>query len=235
LSDTSSGAFATIQKAADVVFGSLDLGGFDVTIQLADGSYSAGVMMKHPQVGAGLVTIQGNASSPANVVLSNSSAAVLAVIHVENGANLHIQNVEIQSTLRSGLLARANGFISFAGIRFGTIQSFHIYADDHGYILCSGNYSVVGGGIGHMGAGGGGGFRCQARTVTLVGTPVFTGVFAEAAISGFLIVNGNTYSGSATGKRYTANLNGTILAGGAGPNYLPGSTDGTVTSGGQYV
>jgi hypothetical protein len=64
---------------------------------------------------------------------------------------------------------------------------------------------------------------------------VFTGVFAEAAISGFLIVNGNTYSGSATGKRYTANLNGTILAGGAGPNYLPGSTDGTVTSGGQYV
>lgn len=36
LTNTAGGAFATIQKAVDVVFGTLDLSGFDVTIQLAE-------------------------------------------------------------------------------------------------------------------------------------------------------------------------------------------------------
>ena len=235
LSDTAGGAFLTIQKAVDVVFGTLDLGGFDVTIQLADGSYSAGVAVRSPQVGAGLVTIQGNASHPENVIIANSSLAVFGVIEVVNGATLHIQDVQIQSTQRSGLLTRANGTISFSGIRFGAVQSYHMYADDQGYIRCEGNYAIVGGGMGHMGAGGGAGLRCQNKTVTLIGTPNFSTVFAEAAINGFLIVNGNTYSGSATGKRYQANQSGTILTNGAGATYLPGSVAGTTASGGQYV
>src|SRR3989304_5992911 len=42
LANTAGSAFLTIQKAVDVVCHSLDTQSFDVTIQLADGTYTAG-------------------------------------------------------------------------------------------------------------------------------------------------------------------------------------------------
>lgn len=61
-------------------------------------------------------------------------------------------------------------------------------------------------------------------------------VFARSSGNNSTIVrataaeNRMTFSGSPTGKRFVCNLGGTISTGGAGPDYFPGSTDGTIES-----
>jgi len=67
LTNTATSSFLTISRALDAVAG-IDLAGFAVTIQLADGRYVETVRPKS-YVGSGPVTIQGNASNISNVVL----------------------------------------------------------------------------------------------------------------------------------------------------------------------
>ena len=71
-------------------------------------------------------------------------------------------------------------------------------------------------------------------TVTITGTPGFSGAFAEADDLGFVNYNGPIFSGAATGKRYGATLNGVIDTNGAGATYFPGNVGGTTATGGQY-
>jgi hypothetical protein len=78
LSNASGGAFLTIQKAINVVAG-LDLSIYNVTIQIADGTYTAGATVNAPWIGAGDITLQGNVSTPANVVISTTSAHCISV------------------------------------------------------------------------------------------------------------------------------------------------------------
>lgn len=59
LTNTSGGAFLTIQKALNVVLGKLDLSGFNVTAQVAAGAYTSAIGFASPQVGAGNITILG--------------------------------------------------------------------------------------------------------------------------------------------------------------------------------
>jgi hypothetical protein len=234
LSNTAGGAFATIQKAVDVVFGTLDLGGFDVTIQLADGSYSAGVNQASPQVGAGLVTIQGNAANPENVVVTVTG--MTAGIRGAGGAVLNVKDFELRTvTTGFGLLANTGASISYANMRIGPTAHHHIRADDLGSITCLGNYAITGNGMAHWCSVGGGILRCQSKTITLVGTPAFSAGFVINQISGMSIVNGNTFSGSATGKRYDITTNSVVYVAGAGASYLPGDVAGTAATGAQYA
>jgi hypothetical protein len=56
--------------------------------------------------------------------------------------------------------------------------------------------------------------------------------FANAAICGNCYLTNNTYTGSATGIKYTALLNGVIHTNGG---TLPGSVAGSTATGGQYT
>jgi hypothetical protein len=77
LTNTAGGAFLTIQKAADVIYG-INWNQYKPTIQVADGTYNVGnkVTFRYPHntgwgVG-GNYTIQGNTSSPSSVVIQSS-------------------------------------------------------------------------------------------------------------------------------------------------------------------
>lgn len=233
LSNTAGGAFLTIQKAVNVVFGTLDLGGYDVTIQLADGTYSSGILQNSPQVGAGLVTIQGNAVTPANVVVQSASG--FYAVAAENGAALRVKDFEIQSATNGGLRASTGAALQYTNMRFGACAQHQIRADDLGRITCLGHYAIVGNGQSHWCSVGGGLIRCQAKTVTLTGTPAFSSGFVNNQIGGLSIVNGNSFSGSATGARYAIDTNAVVYVAGAGGTYLPGNASGTAASGAQYA
>jgi hypothetical protein len=77
LTDTAGGAFLTIQKAADVIYG-INWNQYKPTIQVADGTYNVGnkVSFRYPHNtgwGAnGNYTIQGNNTTPSNVVITSS-------------------------------------------------------------------------------------------------------------------------------------------------------------------
>src|SRR5688500_2241633 len=77
LSDTSSGAFLTIQRAVDEVANTLDINAQEVVIQVADGAYNAPVALR-PFLGTGPVTIRGNVTTPANVTITVADAACVS-------------------------------------------------------------------------------------------------------------------------------------------------------------
>lgn len=230
LSNTSGGAFLTVQKAVDTIYG-LDIKTFSVTIQVADGTYAGSVVCSSPFLGSGTVTIQGNSGTPSNVVLSTGATTSVTA---QNSVAVTIKDLKIINTGGNGLRATTNATISFSNINFGSVLYSHILADDTGAVICSGNYAISGGATCHMRSASGF-LRVSSRTVTITGTPVFSIAFAQAAVSGLITAGGNTYSGSATGVRYDVSLNSVINVNGGGVTYLPGNSAGTTATGGQYA
>lgn len=232
LANTSGGAFLTVQKAIDVIYATLDLGGKDVTVQVADGTYTGAVLADGPFIGKGSVTINGNNSTPTNVVFSTTSSSCVTA---QNGAFISCTNFKVTTTTSGvGLLASKKGHVNFSGIDFGTCATHQIRSDDFGSVTATGNYTISGGAATHFNSVSGA-IRIQLRTVTLSNTPAFYIAFCQTLISGLATVNGNTYSGTgATGVRYDITTNGVVYTAGGGANYFPGNAAGTTATGGQY-
>jgi len=228
LANTSGGAFLTVQAAINAT-AALDLQIYDVTIQIADGTYTGGVVVNGPWLGSGTVTIQGNNGTPSNVILSTGSSDAISV---RNGGRLTVRDMKIQNTSGSFLIyAQSNGYIDYGNIVFGAATVAHVRTLDGGAVSCSVNYTIAAGSGRHWSASGPGAvIRCQNRTITISGTPAFSVAFAEGIVGGQVIVNSDTFSGSATGSRYSANSMGMVYTGGAGTTYLPGDSAGSGTN-----
>jgi hypothetical protein len=220
---TPTAAFKTVQQAVNSVT-SLDLNGFAVTLQLADGTYAENVII--PVVDDGVLIITGNVGAPANVVVQSVTAAYGTV--VASITNLSLTN----GSPATRIFASGGGVsISFSNVVFGAVTSAHISADTGAHVAATGAYSIVGGGNAHIKSIRGASVEVVGETVTLTGVPAFAVAFVFAQYCGTIIATGNTFGGSATGPRYSASLNGVIYTAGA---TLPGSIAGSTATGGQY-
>lgn len=238
LSNSSGGAFLTIQKAIDTV-ASLDIGIYDVTIQVGDGTYTTPNTLKQ-WVGSGSVSIQGNTGTPGNVIVHTTDA------HGFLGVNARlwtIRDMELRTTSTTAVATcclRAEGatWIKYSNVRFGTGDQ-HKNAALGATIECVGNYAIVGGANYHdifatkgnvIKTGG----LSTPVTVTLTGTPAFAGAFALGDTQGLGHYVGYTFSGAATGKRYDIYNNTVVSTNAGGASFLPGNAAGTATTGAQY-
>jgi hypothetical protein len=227
LANTSGGAFLTVQKAVDIAT-SLDTSIYNVTIQLADGTYAEDVTGKNT-VGAGTITIQGNSGTPANVVIGSLTKTTAGTAYV-------IKDLKFtKQTAISAIKAQYGAKVNFSNVNFGASFTYHVESTFGGNIIADGNYTVSGGAAAHTSARAGGGITIQNRTVTVSGTPAFSTAFAECRYASVFFANGNTYSGSATGSRYLVDLNAVCQTVGGGANYFPGNAAGTTATGGQYA
>jgi hypothetical protein len=230
LANSSGGAFLTIQKAVDTV-AALDLSIYNVTVQVADGTYGGTVVVSAPWVGSGTVTLQGNTSTPANALLSTGASDCITVF---SGGTLTVTGFKLTNT-GSFLLHANSGLIRFSLLTFGACGSQQVRVSDGGRMSAIGNYTIDGSAINHWSALVNGIIRVQSRTITLTGTPAFSGAFANAELNSTMLLNSNTFSGAATGPRYSAANNSVISSGGAGATYLPGNVAGSTSTGGQYI
>jgi len=232
LANTSGGAFLTIQKAVDVVAGSLDLGGYAVTIQIADGTYTGATSLK-ALTGGGSVTIQGNSGTPANVVVSTTSGHGFTQAPGAWGAYT-VKDLKIQTTTSGfGLVVSGSGsLLLINNVVFGACASGHMYVDKDGNITASGNYTIAGAAPVHFQIATGGSVACNSKVITITGTPAFSTAYLYATTCGMASLGSTTYSGSATGVRYTIALNAVADTAGA---TLPGGTAGSTATGGQYA
>ena len=223
---TAESPFATIQRAVDVVANTLDAAGFAVTIQLADGTYTSGASMRL-LVGAGVLTINGNSTTPENVVVAVvSSTAFLSSIE---GLTLSVNHLKITvATSGAALYATSGGTIRWNNLVFGACASAHIYAIS-GRAICYGNYDISGGSAYHWYASNNGRIEVSSRTITITNTPAFTARFAYSAQMSSVIVPSNTFSGGATGSRYLVELQSMIYTAST-TTYLPGSASGVATT-----
>jgi hypothetical protein len=236
LVDSAGGAYLTIQKAINVVYGTLDLGGFAVTIDVGNGTYTGAVSVTSPQVGAGTITIFGDTTTPSNVVISVTSNTAVRVTGF--GSVLNLSGVKIVTTTSgSGIYVSSGGVVNITGkCDFGTCVSNQMVTDSQGVINCiSVNYDITGGATCHMNSSQGGQIILFGNTVTLTGTPAFSVQFARGTGTAFMAALSITYSGSATGTRYSATTNAVIDTGGGGASYFPGNAAGSTATGGQYA
>lgn len=229
LANTAGAAFLTTQKAADVATGTLDAGTYQVTIQIADGTYTGATLVK-PMLGTLPLIFRGNNATPANVHLNTTGSSFT----VDNAATaIKVLDLKMSATSNC-LLASPAGKIEFGNVVFGTATSRHINSAYFGYIGAISSYSITGGAIAHLLASGGT-VLCSGLTITLTGTPAFATAFVEINRVGTVVILANTYSGSATGVRYSIKANGMADTNGAATTALPGDTAGTTATGGQYV
>ncbi len=228
-------SFLTVQKAIDTVC-SLDLSIYQATIQIADGTYTGANTLK-PYVGSLPPVIQGNATTPTNVIISTTSATCF---NATASGQWTLQNFRLQTTTGGMAISASGGssIINFSGIDFGQCVGNHVQAMNGASVSASGNYTISGGSStgAHWYAIGHGAIQASSKTITISGTPAFSAAFAWCDRGlGYFSVFGNTFTGSATGLRYVINGNGVCFTNGAGATYLPGGTAGTTATGGQYT
>lgn len=229
LTNSSGGAFLTIQKAIDTT-ATLDLSIYDVTIQVADGTYTGANAFK-TLVGAGQCIIQGNSGTPANVLIDVTSSDAFAGSGWRGSYKIKDMKIQV-TTAGNGIVVNGKGgYVEFTNIVFGAAPQAQLRADQGGTIKAVGNYSIVAGGERHWNASYQSLIYVVSTTITITGTPAFSSQFANSTTSVILCAS-NTYSGSATGVRYSANLNGAINSGGG---TLPGNSAGSTATGGQYI
>lgn len=236
LANTAGGAFLTIQKAVDVILGTLDLAGFNVTIQVGNGTYTTPIVLTSPQVGAGTITISGDTTTPSNVVISTTNAACLSVSGY--GTKLSIQGVKLQTTTSgNGITVTTGGFVTISGnIEYGACVTHQNQIDFGGILkVVIVSYIISGGSNTHWYIGAGGLVWAQAITWTLSGTPAFAQAFVLAAGGQLYGINYTVASGSATGTRYSVTMNGVVNTNGGGATAFPGNAAGATATGGQYA
>lgn len=220
--------FLTIQKAFDVI-ASLDANGYTPSIIVSDGTYTAPVVVK-PIVGGNKIIITGNVTTPANVVISTTNAD--AITHGVSGLTLTLSGLKLATTTAGSCLRVTNSAIcSFSNINFGSSAGVHVFSSEGGDVQITGNYAISGSAGYHWYAYKAGRISLAATTVLAIsGTPAFT-TFAIATMSAIINCRYNWFSftGSATGTRYSVNnLSGIFVEGGA-TTIFPGSVAGTAT------
>jgi hypothetical protein len=232
LVDSAVGAFLTVNAAINAT-AALDCKTFNVTIQIRDGTYTTPIVLKRV-LGSGTFTIQGNSSTPANVLISTTSADAVAG---DSAGSWIIKDMKLQ-TATSGYAISVNRatVVDYGNIDFGAVASGwdHIASSMGAYVQANSNYAITGAANRHWNANNGT-ILCGGRTITITGTPAFSVAFAASTHGSLVQVWSNTYSGSATGVRYSATLNGVIQTFGGGASALPGNSAGTTATGGQYA
>lgn len=196
-----------------------------VTISVADGTYTNAVIINGPFNGNPTVTLQGDLATPANVLISTTSATALTVT---NGATLTLGGFKIVTTTGgNGVVVQNASFLNITGaMEYGANANFQIQASASSTITISASYTISGSATRHWNSTNGSVIQPSgAITITISGTPAFS-QFALAASGGVITTSGVTFSGSATGSQYLVTLQGVLNNSAA----LPGSAAGSVSS-----
>ena len=234
LTNSAGGAFLTKQKAIDTA-AALDLSIYNVTIQVADGTYTGAVVLKS-FVGAGIVTIRGNPTTPGNVLISVTSANCVTGSGVIGQWSLNGMKLVANTAGFNTISISSNTILYYQNIDFGAANQ-HISVSVGAKAIAQGNTTISGSANIHWYAAAGGYIQDRGITKTLSGTPAFAQAFAYCQQNAIMSVNGNTFSGSATGPRYAILTGGLIDTNGGGTSYLPGNSagsGGTTTGAGWY-
>jgi len=225
LASGSGHAFQTLQKAADVIAG-LDINTHSVTVNVADGTYTAGCTVSGPWLGSGNVTFVGNTTTPANVIINPASGACF---QASGGGFLRVSGMTLKGQV--GLLAqRGSRIYGMTNLVFGAAANYQVYANG-GQIILYNNYTINGGAEVHLLSDSGGQISATGLTITLTGTPAFSISYANAGAVGSSILGYScTFLGSATGSRYAAQQGALVNSNGGGANYFPGNSAGSGTN-----
>jgi hypothetical protein len=215
--------FLTMQNAYVYLYRHYDLNGYAATIQLSDGIYAAGLTANQPVVGQiGPIHVVGNVTIPANVIV-NSTPTQVNTFGAVGSSWLSVSGMTLNSSgIGQGgycLVAQQNGIIFFNNIDFGAAVAGHIITNYGGFIQCFGDYKITGSAPCHLIASTGGNICYDGSggaftiTVVLQGAPQFATAFIDVDGNASAQFSGTTFSGAATGKRFSITNGGFVSVG----------------------
>lgn len=233
LADTAAGAFLTIQKAIDVV-ATIDTSDKVCKIIVRAGTY--GPISLKDAAGSGNLFLEGDTTTPANVVITRSDAGA-TVRAIDLSRIWSLSGVKITNTAGSGasdglLVQRSSILIS--AVEFGAVFRNQVRLTTGALLQVNGTVRLTGNAATFLSCSTVSGILFAAMpTITLVGTPAYSNavISLDQLAAAYLV---GTWSGAATGKRYDVVKNASADVGGGGASYIPGSIAGTTATGGQY-
>jgi hypothetical protein len=240
-SGTSSGSpFLTIQKAIDVAVG-YHLSIYNITINIAAGTYDTdtAIILKSYATGGGIIILSGSLTTPADYVLTNTSSSYngIVIMAVASGT-YRLEGLKLVCDASGQMCISSSGPTTFLYLRkldFGLAKSAHIKANAGAVISNFDGYTISGNVTsGHHLDLRAGAMATGYGQITLTNTPSWGGHFVFADVGGLAQLESYSYSGSATGSRYSARAGG-IIATFGGADVLPGNSAGSVSSGGIYA
>jgi len=230
--------FLTIQHAIDIASTLIDARNYTVTIQVADGTYNSAAINLKEVLGAKSVILQGNVTTPDNVIVNRSvSAGNYGMFNIEGIQSIyHIQGFLISSSYNGfGIYVTLGSVVYFKFINFSTGLVIHLRANDGATIIVEDSYEISGDTGAHIMLQGNSRITAWASiAVTLTDTPAFSNWFLNCTgMSIYDISSGIiSYNGAATGVRYYGGSMSLINTSG---DTLPGDAAGSVATGAVYT
>lgn len=235
-----------------------------INIAVTEDSTSTGMNLLTPWLGGGPLTISGPSGvSPPTVTIGNPNAHGI-YIALTVPSLLTIQNIKLRSGPGGwSLYNQGTGRVTINNIDFDVGGAGHLFATGNGAIItCENNtYFISTGGVDfHWATTNGGNIACAAATIVIPNPITINNTFAFSnTLAAIFPLNvkfctsvGGTCAGymstpycglrtgtfvncNVTGKRYESDLNSVVQTGSNGDaNFLPGSTAGVISTGGQY-
>ena len=223
--------FLTIQKAVTTATDSLDPNGFQVTINVAAGTYNEDVTMASPMFDGRTLALTGDPANPGSVIINGASQAIHANAI---GAQLQVDGFRINSGstgLQAGFLARV--VMSGATMQFGDCALRLCGAVNKGTLdIANSTIDILGDGFVA--------FQAVSNSDMLISGNAFTFAPGLRFSLGFLAaqqvcaikVNNNTYTGTHSGRRLIVSENGVISTSNETATALPGAAGDLILSGG---
>lgn len=230
LSNTSGGAWLTPQKAYDYVSKNLDLGGYTVTVQFADGTYSGFIDTGYQGASVlnGALYLRGNLTSPQNCVIGGIYLYQLGGLNFICIAGLTMPDIQIlySNTVWLGSSPDFNesGKIRFTGSNPIQVGYGRAFLEIYGTLVFTANMgtaiSIYAGGVWGYGS----------YSVTFENSP-------QTVSTAFLSVTGNSrayginapgVTGTLTGPRIVASKASTVVGNTGDQTVVPGNSNGTI-------
>lgn len=229
--------FLTLQKAIDEA-SKVDVGIYNLTIQVADGTYTENVSFRNYRSAGGVLVLKGNSSTPANCIIQAASGSVITAEQVL--AQVRLDGFTLQTSGAGATLINAsqNSYVTHQNMVFGSAgTSPHISSITGAQVTALSGYSVSGGAAQHWYAQRGGRIETTSKTITFLASVTFSGHFVRCSAAEMRLYS-NTFTLGAftvTGTRYSSERNGVLDTNGGGASYFPGTVAGSTATGGQYI
>lgn len=231
--DSSGGAFLTIQKAIDTVLQNIDAGNqTGAIISIGAGTFTGANIIAGPMQGGTVgLTITGVG---ATTIISTTSANCFTI---SNNAIVLMGSMTLRTTTSGDCLNVSNGAqVYYSAMFFSTCAGSHHAIDGGALVKVTGNYTINGNAAAHVHQPGAGQYLHTAGiTVTLTGTPAFSSFFIGMRGTSYSYMGATTFSGAATGTRFTVHYGAVLDCETKSTTFLPGNAAGTVVDGALYI
>ena len=230
-------AVRNIAKAFSVI-NNLDMRGYNVILDIGAGLWGD-VLFPTALVGVNALMMRG-AGDATVFMCASTGMAFPACNYLINLSQLKLAGSGYYGIRISGCTIQVG-----SGVNFGSLAGVggaQMFVENGGSVIVPAGYKISGGGYVHCQLSAGASLFVPSsggkKTVTVSGSPAFSGSFLDVANTSSVVTGGLlAFSGAASGKRFSVRNSSLVDTGGGGPNVFPGSLAGTAdtSTGGYYV